>query len=167
VESNSDYQNVAEFTGALVGLIALIRRCVECDLPLPKAVTFKGDSISALTWLDKAKHKGSLAFGASTILNLILVRYKIQVVGTVFIEGSKNKETDSMSRDTHSCVAFGPGIHVRELNLDTNLFVGEAVRLSNPTLVDYHMKNFETFWINANKLVISLDTRREQSGGTS
>ena len=65
-----------------------------------------------------------------------------------------------MSRDTHSCVAFGTGIHVTELNLDTNPYVEEAVRLSNPTLVDYHMKNFETFWINANKLVISLDTRR-------
>jgi hypothetical protein len=159
VGGNSSYQNVAEFTGALVGLVALIRRCVECDLPLPKGVTFKGDSISALTWLDKAKHKGSSAFGASTILNLILVRYKIQVVGTEFIEGLKNKETDSMSRDTHSCVAFGVGNHVRELNLDTNPYVAEAVRLSNPTLVDYHMKNFETFWTNANKLVISLDTR--------
>jgi hypothetical protein len=167
VESNSDYQNVAEFTGALVGLIALIRKCVEYNLPLPKAVTFKGDSISALTWLDKAKHKGSLAFGASTILNLILVRYKIQVVGTIFIEGSMNNETDSMSRDTHSCVAFGTGIHVTELNLDTNPYVGEAVRLSNPTLVDYHMKNFETFWNNANKLVISPDTRRKQSEGSN
>ena len=144
-----------------MGLVVLIRRCVECNLPLPKkGVTFKGDSISALTWLDKAKHKGSLAFGPSTILNLILVRYKIQVVGTEFIEGLKNNETDSMSRDTHSCVAFGVGNQVRELNLDTNPYVAGAVRLSNPTLVDYHMKNFETFWINANKLVISLDTRR-------
>ena len=72
-----------------------------------------------------------------------------------------------MSRDTHSCVAFGVGNQVRKLNLDTNPYVEEAVKLSNPTLVDYHMKNFETFWTNANELVISLDTRRKQSGGSN
>ena len=47
MKGESDYQNVAEFTGALVGLIALIRKCVENDLPLPRGVTFKGDNISA------------------------------------------------------------------------------------------------------------------------
>jgi hypothetical protein len=159
VSSESDYQNVAEFTGALVGLIALIRECVRNDLPLPRGVTFKGDSISALTWLDKVKHKGSLAFGASTLLNLIVVRYRIQVVGTEFILGKFNKETDAMSRDTDSCVAFGYN-HVRELNLDRNPFITEALRLSNPTLVDHYMKNFETFWCDANKLVLSLDPRQ-------
>ena len=159
VSSESDYQNVAEFTGALVGLIALVRDCVEKGIPKPKGVTFKGDSISALTWLDKAKHKGSLAFGASTILNLIVVRYRIQIVGTDFIPGDINNECDSMSRDTHSCVAFGYN-HVRELNLDNNPFITEALRLSNPTLVDHYMKNFETFWCDANKLVLSLDPRQ-------
>ena len=158
VSSESDYQNVAEFTGALVGLIALIRKCVENDLPLPRGVTFKGDSISALTWLDKVKHKGSLAFGASNLLNLIVVRYRIQVVGTEFIQGKFNNETDSMSRDTHSCAAFGYN-HVRELNLGSNPFVTEALRLSNPTLVDHYMKHFKTFWCDANKLVLSLDPR--------
>ena len=158
VSSESDYQNVAEFTGALVGLIALIRNCVERELPLPKGVTFKGDSISALTWLDKVKHKGSLAFGASTLLNLIVVRYRIQIVGTDFIPGDVNLECDSMSRDKHSCVVFRYN-YVRELNLDSNPFVTEALRLSNPTLVDHYMKNFETFWTDANKLVLSLDPR--------
>ena len=161
VSSESDYQNVAEFTGALVGLIALIRECVKNSLPLPKGVTFKGDSISALTWLDKAKHKGSLAFGASTLLNLIVVRYRIQIVGTEFIPGEFNKETDGMSRDKHSCVSFGSN-HVSELSLDSNPFVTEALRLSNPTLVDHYMKHFETFWCDANKLVLSLDPRRCQ-----
>jgi hypothetical protein len=159
VSSESDYQNVAEFTGALVGLIALIRECVKNGVPLPRGVTFKGDSISALTWLDKAKHKGSLAFGASTLLNLIVVRYRIQIVGTEFIPGDDNNECDGMSRDTHSCVAFGDN-HVRELHLDSNPFVTEALRLSNPTLVDHYMKNFETFWCDANKLVLSLDPRQ-------
>ena len=49
--------------------------------------------------------------------------------------------------------------YVRELNLDSNPFVTEALRLSNPTLVDHYMKTFETFWTDANKLVLSLDPR--------
>ena len=118
MSSESDY-----LTGALVGLI---RSCVEKDLSLPRGVTFKGDSISARTWLDKVKHKGSLAFRASTLLNLIVVRYRIQVVGTEFILGIFNKETDSMSRDAHSCVAFGYN-HVSELNLERNPFVTESL----------------------------------------
>ena len=155
--SESDFQNVAEFTAAVMGLIALIRACVTGGLPLPEAVIFKGDSISALTWLDKVKHRGNYAFGASTLLNLIVARYKIQIVGTEFIEGSKNNETDSMSRGTHSCACFGDN-HVKDLALDSNEFVQKALKLCNPTLVDFHVANFETFWNDANKLVISLTT---------
>ena len=158
VASESDYQNVAEFTAAVVGLIALIRACVARRLPLPEAVIFKGDSISALTWLDKMKHRGNYAFGASALLNLIVVRYKIQIVGTEFIEGIRNTETDKMSRGTHSGVAFGPGVHVIDLQLDRNQFVQKALELCNPTLVDFHILNFKKFWNDANKLVISLGT---------
>ena len=159
MESNSSYQNVAEFTAAVVGLIALIRTCVKERKPLPEAVIFMGDSISALTWLDKEKHKGSLAFGASTLLNLIVSRYKIQIAGTEFIEGVKNTQCDEMSRGIHSIAVFKNDL-VLELTLESNEFVREALRLCNPTLVDHYMKNFETFWSDANKLVVSLVNTR-------
>ena len=159
VESNSSYQNVAEFTAAVVGLIALIRNCVKGRKPLPEAVIFMGDSISALTWLDKVKHKGSLAFGASTLLNLIVSIYKIQIAGTEFIEGVKNTQCDEMSRGIHSIAVFKNDF-VLELTLESNEFVREALTLCNPTLVDHYMKNFETFWSDANKLVVSLVNTR-------
>ena len=60
----STYQNTAEFVAGLLGLIILIRDCVR----LPKAVTFRSDSASALTLLDKEKVKGVNAFGACTLL---------------------------------------------------------------------------------------------------
>jgi hypothetical protein len=158
VSGDSAYQNVAEFTGGVVGLIALIRSCVESREPLPKAVIFMGDSISALTWLEKIKHHGNLAFGASTLLNLIVTKYKIQIVGTEFIRGEDNTETDRMSRDTHSYLVFDTE-PVRELCLGSNKFVVEALRLCDPTLVDEYIVAFETFWSDANQLVISLDPR--------
>jgi hypothetical protein len=121
-------------------------------------VNFIRGSISPLTWLDKVKHHGNLAFGASTLLNLIVTKYKIQIVGTEFIRGEDNTETDRMSRDTHSYLVFDTE-PVRELNLGSNKFVVEALRLCNPTLVDEYIVAFETFWSDANQLVNSLDPR--------
>jgi hypothetical protein len=43
------YQNTAEFVAGLLGLIILIRERVRYGQPLPKAVAFRGDSVSALT----------------------------------------------------------------------------------------------------------------------
>ena len=62
-----------------------------------------------------------------------------------------------MSRGTPSSVCFGNN-HVIELGLEKNEFVQKALRLCNPTLVDFHVDNFETFWSDANKLVLSLIT---------
>jgi len=75
----SAYQNTCEFTAALLGLIGLIRNQVTAKEEIPKAVCFIGDSVSALTWLDKKKHKGDNAFAAATLLTLVLARFEIQV----------------------------------------------------------------------------------------
>ena len=79
----SAFQNTCEFTGALLGVIGLIRHSVLTREAMPRGVCFIGDSVSALTWLDKKKHKGDNAFAAATLLTLILARYEIQVRVTV------------------------------------------------------------------------------------
>ena len=86
LDSNSAYQNTCEFTGALLGLIGLLRHYVECGGVFPESVCFKGDSISALTWLDKLKHRGDNAFPAATLLTLICVKHGVQVRVTVVFD---------------------------------------------------------------------------------
>jgi hypothetical protein len=70
-----------------------------------------------------------------------------------------------LSRDTHSCVAFGYN-HVRELNLDSNPFITEALRLSNPTLVDRCLEGVQGAWVTGKTVsVFGLVTRIGTRGG--
>jgi hypothetical protein len=68
--------------------------------------------------------------------------------------------------------AGGPGIEIWNVSSDSSyqnvakltgglvdLTVIEALRLCDPTLVDEYIVAFETFWSDANQLVISLDPR--------
>jgi hypothetical protein len=150
---DSTYQNTAEFVAGLLGLIILIRDCVRFGQPLPKAVAFRGDSVSALTWLDKEKCKGTHAFGACTLLNLIVAKWKIQVADTTHVLAEFNDTCDKLSRN-RTVAEMLP--NSRDLFMHEDMYINTALDLCDPRKVDNHIRHFEKFWKRANDFVSSL-----------
>jgi hypothetical protein len=90
----SKFQNYAEFTVAVIGLIgALYLR------PNVKHVAFRGDSISALTWLSTGMVKSDIAYNLSTIFIKLCVDYKLEISEVTHIPGVENTSADMLSRN--------------------------------------------------------------------
>ena len=150
---DSSYQNTAEFVAGLLGLIILIRDCVRFKQPLPKAVAFRGDSVSALTWLDKEKCKGTRAFCACTLLNLIVAKWNIQIADTSHVLAEFNETCDKLSRNRTVAEMLPTS---RDLYMHTDIYITTALELCDPTRVDHNIRHFEKFWKRANDFVSSL-----------
>ena len=93
--TDSSFQNTAEFIAGVIGMIGLILMD-KCG----HSVGIRGDSVSALSWLDKQHYKGSLTGNASIVFTLLQVQSKIAVVSSEAISSEANWQTDKLSRGT-------------------------------------------------------------------
>ena len=118
-----------------------------------RAAAFRGDSVSALTWLDKQTHRGGIAYSAAALLSLVVVRHEVQITEVIHILGKFNTRCDDLSRG-RSMSEVLPGVRDWELEGDTS--VAEILRLCNPHRVAYNTSNFEGFWEAASNFVTSL-----------
>ena len=87
--SDSSNQNVAEFMGALLGIIGLVKlgvRNVDVEL--------RGDSVTALSWATK----GQRSINAATIFTMLCVALSVDVKSTCHISGDDNFKCDRLSR---------------------------------------------------------------------
>jgi hypothetical protein len=91
--TNSGYQNTAEFIGAVVGVIALIKLGAR-----GVGVSLRGDSMTALRWGREEKVKGVDAINAAIVMSTICVKFGIEVNETEFISGKDNWRADNLSR---------------------------------------------------------------------
>ena len=71
---DSSYQNSCEFIAALSGTVALLRFCSRTGRPRPRVISFRGDSITALTWVGNKNFRGEFSFCAATIFALIMAK---------------------------------------------------------------------------------------------
>jgi hypothetical protein len=148
-QKDSSYQNTCEFTGALIGLTCLLQYCENSCVTRPKAVSFRGDSVSALTWIKKKTHRGERAFAAAALMALVMARYQIQVTEVIHVPEYLNKECDGLSRN-RTVAALK---EVADWKCQENIHVLNLLDLCNPLCVDFTSSNFEQFWLNASNFV--------------
>jgi hypothetical protein len=89
-----EFQNTAEYLGSLFCILglAVIGQAAEPCL-------FRGDSMSALTWVDKGSVKSTHAIRAAMLWAHTAVRHKAKVTGTTHLAGKVNTCTDCLSRE--------------------------------------------------------------------
>ena len=118
----SDYQNTAEYIGALLGLLGLAL------LGIPwKGVLLRGDSVSALQWVKKGRAKSELAMPAAFAHTRVMVKGQVEMKGQAHERGLDNWRTDGMSRGKNGAWLAERDerfIGVRELDYDFSKWVG-------------------------------------------
>jgi hypothetical protein len=92
-EDNSSYQNTCEYIGMVLGVLALIKLGIR-DVD----VVVRGDSTSALSWVEKEKVSGKAAMNAALVLVSLCIRFGLEVNYTVFLKGLDNHKADRLSR---------------------------------------------------------------------
>jgi hypothetical protein len=92
--TNASHQNTAEFIAALLGVRGFKLLGVEGPCP----VLFRGDSISALSWVETMKFRSDLVGNAASVFVLQNILLEVEVVGTEHLTAEKNWRTDSLSR---------------------------------------------------------------------
>jgi hypothetical protein len=90
---DSSYQNTCEYIGMVLGVLALVKLGVR-----GVDVVVRGDSTSALSWLDRQKVSGSAAMNAALVLVSICIKFGIEVNYTLFLKGLLNFKADRLSR---------------------------------------------------------------------
>jgi hypothetical protein len=151
---DSSYQNACEFIAALSGLVALIRFCSRTGRPRPRMVSFRGDSVSALTWVGNKNFRGEFSFCAATIFALIMARLDVEIARVIHLPKELNQDCDDLSRGFSVEDVMGPG--VTDLDLTSCGTVRSLLDLCHPKLFDERCSDFEAFWTSSNVLVSSL-----------
>jgi hypothetical protein len=77
----------------VLGVLALVKLGVRGS-----DVVIRGDSTSALSWMDKQKVSGKKAMNAALVLVSLCVQFGIEINYTVFLSGVDNFQTDRLSR---------------------------------------------------------------------
>jgi hypothetical protein len=90
---DSSYQNTCEYIGMVLGVLALVKLGVR-----GVDVVVRGDSTSALSWMDRQKVSGAAAMNAALVLVSICIKFGIEVNYTAFLEGLLNFKADRLSR---------------------------------------------------------------------
>jgi len=154
LRGDSSYQNSCEFIGALVGLVALMRFCARTGRPTPRMVSFRGDSVTALTWVENKRFRGEFSFCAATVFALVMAKRGLEIAQVTHLPKERNTECDALSRG-HS-VSEVLGDRVEDLGLRFCPWVQEVHSLCDPTRFTERCLDFERFWCLANDLVDSL-----------
>jgi hypothetical protein len=92
-EDDSSYQNTCEYIGTVLGVLALIKLGVR-----GVDVVVRGDSTTALSWVQKEKVSGKAAMNAALVLVSLCIKFGIEVNYLVFLEGIANHKADRLSR---------------------------------------------------------------------
>ena len=145
--TESRFQNVCEFIGLIVGVLGLVSVGVRnLDIEI------RGDSISALTWAQKERTRGSQVSNAAMVFTLVCVSYGIEAKIATHISGEENFRCDQLSRVSESKrtvdeVLVGLGLKgVQDLKLDEDSRVLQLIESCRPCEAFENEVDFITFW---------------------
>ena len=155
-DSDSRYQNSCEFIAALLGLASLLRFCQRNRRPVPESVAFRGDSVTALTWVGNERFRGEYSFCAATVFALMVARLGVQISRADHIPAEENGDTDGLSRGRS--VRNVLGTEVEDWAPDEDPLVSELKSLCDPLQFEARYADFDTFWKSATNLVSSLSS---------
>jgi hypothetical protein len=91
--SDSMYQNTAEYIGALLTIVGAMKLGV-----MGRGLGLRGDSMSALQWVNKGKARSELAMPAAFAHAGLLRKGGHDIQGEEFLEGELNWRADGLSR---------------------------------------------------------------------
>ena len=138
---------MGEFIGSIVGILGLVRLGVRgVDIEI------RGDSMSALTWAQKERTRGSQVTNAAMVYTLVCVSYGIEAKSATHISGEGNFRCDQLSRISESGktvegVLLGLGLEgVQNLMLEEDSRVMQLIECCRPSEPFENEGNFISFW---------------------
>ena len=145
--TESRFQNVCEFIGSIVGILGLVRLGVRgVDIEI------RGDSMSALTWAQKERTRGSQVTNAAMVYTFVCVSYGIEAKVATHISGEENFRCDQLSRISESGrtvegVLLGLGLEgVRNLKLEGDSRVLQLIECCRPSEPFKNEVDYISFW---------------------
>jgi hypothetical protein len=88
---DSSFQNLAAYTGALVGVLGLVSLDIECG-----DVEVKGVSVTALKWTRTKRARGARVTKAAIVVTSACLRYGMAVKDATHISGERNFRRDRL-----------------------------------------------------------------------
>jgi hypothetical protein len=148
--SSASNQNTAEFIAALLGVRGL--RSLGVTGPCP--VLFRGDSITALSWVSTMKFRSELVGNAATYFVLQNIMVEVEVVGTFHLRAEDNWRTDGLSRGLSLS-----DLAARDVNLLNVPFIdlraSDVLQLCDPRLFINNDDDFTEFWRRTKSVIDS------------
>ena len=144
---DSSFQNLAEYMGALIGVLGLVSLGIEGG-----DIEIRGDSIAALTWAQTERVRGTRVTNAAMVFTSACLRYGMDVKEATHISGENNFRCDRLSRLAES------GLDARTVMNDVGLTdcavidltshggFTALVELCNPRRAFADEKSFAVFW---------------------
>ena len=130
-----------------------MRYCTGIGRQGPRLISFRGDSITALTWVGNRNYRGEYAFWVATIFALIMAKRGVEIADVAHLPKEVNTDCDDLSRGRSVREVLGRG------DVDWELggcpFVRRLHDLCNPRSFGDRCAEFELFWTDANELVLS------------
>lgn len=159
--SQSDYQNMCEFIGIVVGLATLRRLGLLHHLDGSReSVHLRGDSVSALTWAENERYTGSNVSNASIIYTLMLLSWSVTVSSTEHIDGAvSNQRCDYLSRHPRTAHLSDPEVGypgVPQIDWSSDTIMTRLLRLCDPRTDSKSEQGFLSFWKEAHECIRAL-----------
>ena len=152
--NNSSYQNTAEYVGAIVGILGLLKLGVSNE-----DIELRGDSQSALTWARTERPRGKVVTNAAMVFTLLCVSHGIEAKEATHIGGQANYRCDQLSRMAESGLAVadilvGIGLGgIRDLMLESDCRARKLIECCRPDRQFSSEGDFILFWKEIKKTV--------------
>ena len=169
---DSSYQNLAEFTGAIIAVAGQIILGLS-----GRGLALRGDSITANTWAFTERSRGSIVTNASMVWTLLCLAADVNVTEVTHIAGVDNTNCDFLSRKgSHPTTSVAEDAQRMGLGDVAVLdFFGadsavDIVGLCDPRVKLDSEEDFVRFWVQAKTAIDRFLTwakqRHPQSTGT-
>ena len=169
---DSSYQNLAEFTGAIIAVAEQIILGLS-----GRGLALRGDSITANTWAFTERPRGSIVTNASMVWTLLCLAADVNVTEVTHIVGVDNTNCDFLSRKgSHPTTSVAEDAQRMGLGDVAVLdFFGadstvDIVGLCNPRVKLDSEEDFIRFWVQAktaiDRFLTQAKQRHPQSTGT-
>jgi hypothetical protein len=146
----SSNQNACEFIAAILGTIMAITLGARNGV-----ITLVGDSTTALRWAEEWRFRSGPSSNAAVLYVALGLKYNIRLNETIFVRGEDNTICDALSRGTHP---KSLGFQDKKLfSCYDSTYVGQALKLCDPTSTITTNKNLVMHWGLTNNFVDSLE----------
>ena len=125
---DSTFQNAAEFTAGVLGLVVLSKICEKGS-----SVVFRGDSCSALTWLEEGRFRSNFITRMAFVYIYMGLTCELLIGESIHISSEDNHKADYLSRNYNQVT-------------DISERVGALIKLLDPHSPFVNDSDYVTFW---------------------